>query len=317
MKQLQFEVWQECNSGCDFCYLKSIEFIQHSVPFKIERLKKIQKIIEDVDTYKEYDTISFIGGEFFQGQLNDESVKSAWYDMVDATVRMQKAGYIKQVWLMCSLLIGKQPDLYETLSRLNGNSVVWVVTSYDTKGRFKGKMLQTWESHMKQIKEKFPDVKLNTTCILTQDLIDKYNRGDFTFTELSEKYQTSIFLKPCAVQSNSTIEKIREMKKEHATHDPSFFPSRQSFLEFLYRVKMQEGSVFFEQSIYDVHRRADTLLHLGLDGFTEESDTRVKDQSLQAEAQSNAGDCGHSLYYRIYSDSDECCLCDKYMVGEI
>lgn len=67
MKQLQFEVWQECNSGCDFCYLKSIEFIQHSVPFKIERLKKIKKIIEDVDTYKEYDTISFIGGEFFRG----------------------------------------------------------------------------------------------------------------------------------------------------------------------------------------------------------------------------------------------------------
>ena len=314
MKQLQFEVWQECNSGCDFCYLKSIERIEKSKEFKLSRLAKIRAIINDDSIYKEYDTLSLIGGEFFQGQINDPEVNKSWYELIDLIVEKQKAGFVKQVWLMCSLLIGKQPDLYLTIDKLYHNSELWVVTSYDTKGRFKGRMLETWAGHMHKIHELYPLVHMNTTCILTQDLITRYLNGEFTFAQLSETYHTSIYLKPCAVQSNSTVEKIRAMKADCS--DPSFFPSRESFRQFLYKVKMIEGQAFFD-TLFDVHRRADTLLHLGLDGHTEESDTRVKDQLKQAEDRSNVGDCGHSLYYRIYSDSDACCLCDKLAIDEL
>ena len=62
------------------------------------------------------------------------------------TAELQISGKMQEVWIMCTLTIGDQKDLYTSLNILNEAYIaagkpelmeqVWIVTSYDTIGRF-------------------------------------------------------------------------------------------------------------------------------------------------------------------------------------
>ena len=73
-KQLQFELWEECNSYCKFCYLGKENRCTPN-RLKINACKNALKMISDMSFYPEYNTLAYLGGEFFQGQLNDKDVK--------------------------------------------------------------------------------------------------------------------------------------------------------------------------------------------------------------------------------------------------
>ena len=68
-KVKQFELWRECNCKCTFCTLGDDNC---KTPDEI-KLKNMRDAYNEIRNYKagEVDTIGFIGGEFFQGQLTD------------------------------------------------------------------------------------------------------------------------------------------------------------------------------------------------------------------------------------------------------
>ena len=71
-KTLQIEVWHTCRNRCKFCYLKGDE----NTP-RMEMIKNLQNaysLIENKETWEEYDTLSFIGGEIFQGEMDNEFI---------------------------------------------------------------------------------------------------------------------------------------------------------------------------------------------------------------------------------------------------
>ena len=74
-KQMQFELWQECNSKCKFCYLGFCNN-ECSSEEKIKTMNFVLNKISDLSIYPEFDTIAFLGGEFFQGQISDPLVPS-------------------------------------------------------------------------------------------------------------------------------------------------------------------------------------------------------------------------------------------------
>ena len=139
-KVLQFELWRECNCFCTFCTLREYN---HSTPdrLKIEALDTALKELKGINS-NIHETVGFIGGEFFQGQLSNIDVKNKFMEIMQYTNDMLNNKLIDNVWINASLLIGNQKDLYDTINVFKNNEdKLWILTSYDTMGRFHSKKM--------------------------------------------------------------------------------------------------------------------------------------------------------------------------------
>lgn len=311
-KTLQFELWQQCNNHCDFCYLnKQNKHTDDDV--KIKSLKNALNTISNKEIVGQYNCIGFIGGEFFQGQLSNPEVKTLFFQLMEKTAQLYNTNQISQVWISATLNIGHQTELYQTLNLFENHDRVWILTSWDTVGRFKSdKMLKTWEYHMENLHKTYPNLKINTTTILTGDLIDRYNKGEFTFIQLSEKYHCTFFLKHCGSivpwKTKGNFEELRKVKQLSNEIVANFFPKRKSFLLFLSKFYAQEPEDM-RTRMFNIQYRADNLIRSYNDGRIEQN-VRLKNQKEEVE-DLNHLECGHPFVYSAYIDSDKCILCDK------
>lgn len=311
MKQLQFELWQECNSKCTFCYLGRNNC---GTPdeVKLTNMNNAIKMLSDEKTFEEYDTIAFIGGEFFQGQLNTKEVKDKFMELMSLTANLLNEGIIKHVWLYATMTIGDQKDLYETLDLFKDtDGDFWVLTSYDTLGRFHTqKMEDNWSYHMKNIHKLYPNFKFNITTIITGDLIEKYLDGRFDFKKIQEEYNTAFFIKLCAGPEGMYSSKI-DTNKELG----NFFPKRSEFIKFLVKIKKESPELY--DKLFNINYRADTL-YCEYQGKMEEihRDKETKLESYNPEID-HIMNCGHLSIYNCYIDSDKCALCDKLKIEDM
>ena len=314
MKQLQFELWQECGSNCSFCYLgEGNRFTSNEL--KLKSLQNTLDKISDLSIYKEYDTLSYLGGEFFQGQLRTPELKEKFMELMEKTAWLKDNGYIKNVWLYATMTIGDQKDLYETLEKFKDKKDFWILTSYDTMGRFHTpKMLETWDYNMRHIHELYPDIKFNITSIITGDLIEKYLDGRFSFKEMEEKYHCGFFLKQCGLGSYKTPV---EMNKAIG----NFFPTREMFLKFLKKYREEESPLMWDK-LFNIKYRADSLYrNFNSDGEQMILNTRYKDSKMEVKTnnpyESLVLPCGHLKVYQAYVDSDKCVICDRNMIESL
>lgn len=313
-KQLQFELWEECNSKCKFCYLgRENNFTPDHL--KINACKNALEKISDLSNYPEYDTLAYLGGEFFQGQMNNPSIKKAFMELMNKTVELLNKEIIKQVWIYATLTIGDQKDLYDVLKLFEGHKGdLWVLTSYDTLGRFHTKKMEdNWSFHMKNIHQLYPDILFNITTILSEDCIDKYLSGELSFKKMMEEYHSTFFFKQCGA---STTKQDMMMKLNH------FFPPREKFLKFLKKFRQEESPIMWDK-LFNIKYRADMLYRNGNDEDHQMMENiRHKDSKNEVELniqspETATGPCGHLLVYYAYSDCDGCVLCDKQMIEEL
>ena len=83
--------------------------------------------------------------------------------------------YIDETWISATLTLGDQADLYEALNEFSDLSKVWILTSYDTLGRFHSeKMKNNWLKNLAMLRQYSNDLKINITSILTGDFIQHY-----------------------------------------------------------------------------------------------------------------------------------------------
>lgn len=312
IRTLQFELWQECNNDCTFCYLGK-ENKKTKDDLKIASLKRTYDKISDISNYPEFNCIGYIGGEFFQGQLRNSEVRSEFFKLMSKTAELYNSGVIEQVWISATLTIGSQSDLYETLNLFNNHEGVWIITSWDTLGRFKSdKMRSTWDFHMKNLKKKYPDIKLNICTILTDDCISKYLSGELSFQKMIKEYDASFFFKQCGCIYNSAREDSFEDQRRAKIFSneilPGFFPTRKKFIDFLRLFREQETSDMWSR-LFNIKLRADNLYRSFNDGST---DIYHRFKDTRGEVDDSAPmPCGHPFVYASYIDSDACCLCDK------
>lgn len=317
-KTLQFELWQECNNHCTFCYLNDgNRFTPDEI--KIKSLHNVIEKVSDKSVLKNFNCIGLIGGEFFQGQLKNPEVKSLFYSLIDKISNLYNSNEINEVWITATLTIGKQEDLYEILKKFNNHRRVWISTSWDSIGRFKSeKMKNNWEFHIHHLKEVYPELKFNTTMILTGDLIDKYLSGEFgTFESFCECNQTSLFFKQCGplVKCHvNTLEDSRKSKIDSNLVLQNFFPTRSKFIQFLTKFKNQETADMWSR-LFNIQYRADDLIRTFNDGHSLTS-IRTKNSAFEV-AEDVHMKCGHPITYAAYIDSDKCCLCDKIRISQI
>lgn len=317
-KQLQFELWPECNCQCSFCYLSD----QNKFTSAADKLYAINVAIDKISNdsiLKNYSNVSLIGGEFFQGQLNTADVRNKFFELIKLINDKLSSNDITTSWISASLLIGNQADLYKCLDILKENQdKVYITTSYDSIGRFKSsKMKETWIFHMKKIHEKYPKIRVNTTIILTQDVVQRYLNDEFTFKSFCNQYNTEVFLKhtdPTTVFWKS-FKNLELLKSDIKKAMPWFMVNRSDFLKFLIKFKKQEP-IDLWYKLFNIVYRADSLVQFR---NGQHSQYTIEDRFKNKDIEHNTKlilKCGHPADYMCYADSDKCMLCDKLTMND-
>ena len=314
--QIQYELWRECNCKCTYCTLG----IDNCLTSNELKLQSMQTAIDEMKQFKsnEHQTVGFIGGEFFQGQLNTPEIKSKFMELITEANNLLNNNIVKDLWLNASLLIGNQDDLYEAINLINDKTKLWVLTSYDTIGRFHtSKMLDTWKYHMNKLHNDYPEVKLNTTSILTGDFIEKYLNDEFDIEDFKAKYHTNLFLKTTVKPGHLS----HLTKQEINDKIGNFFPTQEKFQEFLFTYYSREGEDEYHK-LFSNDLRADEVRK----NFNDENKRNIKfirDKNTLEETidcideHTDNLSCGHSSIYQSYVDSDDCSICDKQQILDI
>lgn len=310
--QLQFQIWQQCNSLCKFCYLGEDNRITPD-QLKISSLQKIIQKIKDLTLYDKFTTLSYLGGEFFQGQLKNPKVKQLFFKVMKISAQLLQKNIIKNVYIYATLTIGDQQDLYETLKLFNKKEGLWILTSYDTFGRFHTKkMEQNWKYHMKHIYQLYPQIKFNITTILSDDCITKYLNNEISFKNMMQEFHSQFFFKQCGSPGN---------KQEFIKKLPGFFPTRSKFIKFLKKFKKEQSPNMWNK-LFNIYYRAD-ILYRNFNNKQNQMVLNIRHKNSNIEVQtSNESDsltnkCGHLLSYAAYSDCDKCVLCDKEIINNL
>lgn len=310
--QYQFELWEECNSNCKFCYLGN----SNRITPKETKLENLQIVLDKISNdafFQEINCLGYIGGEFFQGQIDDKDVKEAFFKVMKRTNQLLKMKKIDEVWISASMTIGNQEDLYDTLSLFDDLSKIWILTSYDTIGRFHSeKMKDKWIENLKKLRNFSKDVKINITSILTGDFIEKYLKDTLDIQEIASQYSCAMFWKPpCAIDRQDDQHKTKQQVNAEINN---FFPTRKQFIDFLYKYKSQENDFMYDK-LFNMNFRSDYLQKFS-HGF--HTSHRIKQNHLEeTDVGCDVSSCGHSGQYQIYVDSDKCAICDKIAIQKI
>lgn len=313
---IQFELWKQCNNFCEFCYLtkEQTKFVADEV--KLENLKKVNVLIDEYfETHSEQiKAIGFLGGEFFQGQMNNPEVKSKFYALCKKCFKLIDEDRIRDFWCYCTLTIGDQKDLYDLVDLFDKTVTdkekhkFWIQVSYDKQGRFNqpGKF-ENWDYHMLNL-QKYPFICFNVTSIMTESFLQAVLQGELDLNEFQEKYKNHFFLKQANPFHSTT-------KEEILAKLPWFFPKRKTYLQFLDKLKRESPFLFKE--LLDITLRADYMYNSLERSKQEEIDPQVRNKETWNETHNEIIEkCGHVKNYQCYSDSDACMLCDYFKIRD-
>lgn len=247
---LQFELWKECNNNCRFCFSR----LQKDVD-KVNSMEEIYKILSSSIVH-EYDIIGFIGGEFFNGQINTNKIHDKFYLLINKIIEYLNNNTIKQFYITATLIQNSHDDLIEFLDYIESHNLIdriLLCTSYDVKYRFhnnRGKEL--WEQSIKLLHDKYPRLKIHVEIICTQALIDAMMNNEFDLVEFKKEFNVDVdFLEP-----NTAFETVEEFKKRL----PVFLPTRNSFLMWVKRFCVVERIVDIN-TLFDPTIRSNTCFY--------------------------------------------------------
>lgn len=350
-KSFQWELWQCCNNRCSFCYLGQ-ENRHTDKERQVASLKGFLQAIDELD-FDVYNNVSLIGGEFFQGQLQDAEVRELFFQSIKKIAELYLMKKIGSIWLSVTLTIGDQADLYETLDifdkagvRPHPNYVssgLILCTSWDAKGRFHTrKSRENWEFHMKKIGEKFPWIKKNTTIILTQPMCELYLSDDFVPRKFRVEFGTDLFYKQpgypdsdidnvdgfttllkCSKEGR-VAEEMRKIKRQmNEAFGFQFCPNRSTFRKFLIKYAKEDPDTF--DRLFNIEHRADECFR-NYNDFKLHDDVRDKEGNIECSIYTldmvndkcliESRDKKHLVIYSTYADSDECMICDRNRIWE-
>lgn len=350
-KALQWELWQCCDNMCSFCYLGEGNK-KTSKERQLLSLSNLNATLDNFDS-ETYDTVGLIGGEFFQGQIDDADVNKAFFEVVGKLKSLRDEGSLKSIWITATLTKENLDDFWKTLRTLHNQELdsssassdggVWVCTSWDPRGRFHTKKLeQTWENNVNRIAEEFPWVNVNTSVILTQIVCEMYLNNEFVPKDFMKKHHVTLsFIQPriydyeieCnkealnqfkETQSTETVEEyLTNLKKSIEERlGFRFYPDRRTFRKFLLKFVKNDADIW--DAIFNVDREADEVYKNF--SHTNESERWEADKKLAIEVCAAVGrlhnpncerepyDNKHPIDFATYCDSNACMICDRDQV---
>ena len=344
IQALQFELWPDCQNGCQFCYLTGTRRVT-TLEEKRANLINTLTSLKDETLIKDYNAVGFIGGDFFQGQI--KGLEPEWYNLIEYTKVLLGQNKIKELWIATSLLKVDLGDLFETFGRfgydtLDEDQRIILCTSYDTIGRFlngvnfkdvpqeeidrvidEGEFqsveeikdylncdiyaVEVWLEVIKELRLRYPKLIIHVEVILTQDVINKMLKNPNYFDFITDLGCMIDFRYPSITRADCpTVTGIKDYREKLLERREQF--PENFFIEsrstFLKFIK-----VFKEK--YGVSKVKD-LIHQ-----PEMRSRRLRIYVDNAEIEDRwndsrdiYSDCGHLVDGKCYVDSDKCVYCD-------
>jgi hypothetical protein len=232
---IQYELWKDCSNACKFCFNKGQKDLD-----KIESLNFVMDKLDDPEV-DEYEEIGFIGGEFFDTQLDEPRVKELFYKLFDKCIEKIHSHKIDKLYITTALLFDMNKYLIPFLDYLRDKGVlenVLLCTSFDLKYRFHTeKRRKLWEDNMLKLHQLYPTLRLHTETIVTGFFVNAVLNGEFSISEFCDKFHTHIDY----IEAGSGF--YYYDKKECAKDMPDFFPTKDNFIKFLYKVAIENKEI--------------------------------------------------------------------------
>lgn len=248
-KFLQFELWKDCNNKCLFC------FNDNSKTCVQNKIERINFVLDEMDKYTDIEQIGFIGGEFFDGQLETDELKNLFIKLINKAINKEN---IKRVLVTTSLLFLNFSDLEYVLRSIDNTEKLMICTSWDTKYRFNrpwSKLL--WENNLNWIQKHFSNVRIHVEILPTQWHIEDVLNNKFNIKDFENKYRVKVDY----TDLNSGFN--YKDKYEFQEHVPGFFPKRNDFLRFIQKVYEEEQA---DYNTFLNFENMSTLLWMEVDG---------------------------------------------------
>lgn len=248
---IQYNMWKNCRNHCEFCFNRGYKTSDDDDKIRILNFVLDKLSDKETDSYNE---IGFIGGEFFDNQLDNKNVKSKFYKMFDICKLRVEKGLLDKIYVATSLIFDINKQLIPFIKYISGLGILdktLFCTSFDLKYRFNNDGdLKTWQNNMIEIQKYIGDQKVHTEIIFTQFLIDSINSGKFDLCDFSKKYNTSIdFIEPTFTEYFSSREEMIQAL-------PDFFPKRNDFIKFV--KEYSDKGIIDINSFLSIKLRSDT-----------------------------------------------------------
>ena len=299
---LQYSIWSNCCNNCDFCLRK--ERIPYSREKQLLTLRRTRKNLDFVDWKDKFsDGISLLGGELYY--IEDKELQDEFMllidDIIEKVLKVSPNPNVKYSTVTNGIY---NPEfLYRVIDRIVdkvGIQAVDLNFSYDMKYRYKN------EERRKLVLKNINDFhqrynsKVGVQMILTQYVIDMWRRGEFDVNKFIDENipgNTLCFLYPHPIETGLNL--------------TDFNFKRRDLFDFLKYLK--EANYFVYVSFMLSTMNSCSYKYTGLKNrtsldFTEEPKFTDGKEILT--------ECGHSILYRCYTDSDKCLLCDLMAFDE-
>ena len=299
---VQYSIWSNCCNNCDFCLRK--ERIPYSREKQLLTLRRTRKNLDFVDWNDKFsDGISLLGGELYY--IEDKELQDEFMllidDIIEKVLKVSPNPNVKYSTVTNGIY---NPEfLYRVIDRIVdkvGIQAVDLNFSYDMKYRYKN------EERRKLVLKNINDFhqrynyKVGVQMILTQYVIDMWKRGEFDVNKFIDENipgNTLCFLYPHPIETGLNL--------------TDFNFKRRDLFDFLKYLK--EANYFVYVSFMLSTMNSCSYKYTGLKNrtsldFTEEPKFTDGKEILT--------ECGHSILYRCYTDSDKCLLCDLMAFDE-
>lgn len=299
---VQYSIWSNCCNNCDFCLRK--ERIPYSREKQLLTLRRTRKNLDFIDWKDKFsDGISLLGGELYY--IEDKELQDEFMllidDIIEKVLKVSPNPNVKYSTVTNGIY---NPEfLYRVIDRIVdkvGIQAVDLNFSYDMKYRYKN------EERRKLVLKNINDFhqrynyKVGVQMILTQYVIDMWKRGEFDVNKFIDENipgNTLCFLYPHPIETGLNL--------------TDFNFKRRDLFDFLKYLK--EANYFVYVSFMLSTMNSCSYKYTGLKNrtsldFTEEPKFTDGKEILT--------ECGHSILYRCYTDSDKCLLCDLMAFDE-
>lgn len=302
MSRVQYGIWPNCCNACDFCLNLREQF--YGVDEQINMIKNVRHNIRLLDWKNVYyHGISLLGGELYF--VRDEGIQKEFLCLIDDIIELivckENGPFCKYSTVTNGLY--DPTFLFKVLDKFAEKDLLDTVDlnfSYDLKYRFKTEeRKKLCEDNIVATVEKYPKLKVNVQMILTQYLINEYNKNKNILKDLEKKLH---------------IESIHLLfPHKHNTGKPlvDFYLKRNDFLQFLYDLNYNDHQKAkqFVESIINVDDNA--LIGLYRRDQIENNGINIDQMPMKEDTKTIINSkCGHSTMYQCYEDSDKCLYCD-------
>ena len=298
----QFGVWPNCCNNCDFCLREAR--IPYSKEQQIKTLEFINENINHIDwKYKYSYGISLLGGELYH--IKDIDIQRSFLKLIDNIIEKVLTVSKNPLCKYSTVTNGiYEPSfLYTVIDKIKnsvGMDKIDLNFSYDLKYRYKSEDDRKLVlKNINEFHEKY-DYAVGVQMILTQNLINMWKAGQFEigkFVYENIDGNNLCFLYPHPIKTGMKLDDFNFRRKD--------------FIEFVRYMKLNYPIVY-RSFVLSTKNSAE----FKMTGYKYRDSDDVTQQPIFCDGKDEITECGHSILYRCYSDSNRCMMCDLEMLDD-